>query len=208
MTAICIIGTELAAELQDVLIVLQVGALLLFAGVALVQGLRRHGAGRARRSRSSTGSSPFAIDSTSTLVSALLHRRLHLLGLGERGQPDRGDARLVPRARPRRRRLDRDPARHLRRRLHRRRRLRGARDARRVRRRRRDLRRARRRTCSARRSTSSWSSRSSTSAIASTQTTIIPSSRTSFSMAPPERAAAPLRGGPPALPHAVVLDRR
>ena len=35
MTAICIIGTELAAEVQDVMISLQVGALILFAGVAL-----------------------------------------------------------------------------------------------------------------------------------------------------------------------------
>ena len=35
LTAICIIGTELAAELQEILIVLQIGALLLFAGVAL-----------------------------------------------------------------------------------------------------------------------------------------------------------------------------
>ncbi len=36
MTAICVIGTELSARLQDVLILAQVGALLVFAVVALV----------------------------------------------------------------------------------------------------------------------------------------------------------------------------
>ena len=55
MTAICILGTELAAEVQDVMIVLQVGALLLFAGVALYKvydGTAPEGS----TSRSSTGS--------------------------------------------------------------------------------------------------------------------------------------------------------
>ena len=45
-----------------------------------------------------------------------------------------------------------------------------------------------------------------TSAIASTQTTIIPSSRTSFSMGRQSALPAHLRGDPPALPHALVLD--
>ena len=71
MTAICIIGTELAAEVQDVMIVLQVGALLLFAGVALYKvydGTAPEGSTKPELD----WFSPFAIDSTSALVSALL----------------------------------------------------------------------------------------------------------------------------------------
>ena len=71
MTAICIIGTELAAEVQDVMIVLQVGALLLFAGVALYKvydGTAPEGSTKPELD----WLSPFAIDGTSTLVSALL----------------------------------------------------------------------------------------------------------------------------------------
>jgi amino acid transporter len=71
MTAICIRGTELAAEVQDVLIVLQVGALLLFAAVAL---------GKVYAGSAPEGStkpaldwfSPFAISDFSALISALL----------------------------------------------------------------------------------------------------------------------------------------
>jgi amino acid transporter len=71
LTAICIIGTELAASVQDVLIVIQIGALLLFAGVAL---------GKVYNGSAPEGStkpeldwlSPFAISDTSALVSALL----------------------------------------------------------------------------------------------------------------------------------------
>ena len=37
MTAMCVIGTELSAHFQDILIVAQVGALLLFAVVALAR---------------------------------------------------------------------------------------------------------------------------------------------------------------------------
>ena len=93
MTAICIRGTELAARLQDVLIVLQIGALLLFAGVALVKVY--------------TDDAPAgSIEAGARLVLAVRvlellvarvgapDRRVHLLGLGERRQPDRGDARL------------------------------------------------------------------------------------------------------------------
>ncbi len=71
MTAICIIGTELAAEVQDVLIVIQVGALLLFAGVALYKvydGSAPEGSTRP----DAEWLSPFAISDFSTLVSALL----------------------------------------------------------------------------------------------------------------------------------------
>ena len=47
-----------------------------------------------------------------------------------------------------------------------------------------------------------------TSAIASTQTTIIPSSRTSFSMGRQSALPRRVRGCPSALPHALVLDAR
>ncbi len=71
MTTICIIGTELAAGLQDVMVVIQVGALLLFAGVALYKvydGTAPEGSTKPELD----WLSPLAIDSTSTLVSALL----------------------------------------------------------------------------------------------------------------------------------------
>jgi amino acid transporter len=71
MTAICIRGTEVTADLQDVMIVLQIGALLLFAGVALYKVY----AGKAPEGSSKPQLdwlSPFAVSSTSTLVSALL----------------------------------------------------------------------------------------------------------------------------------------
>jgi amino acid transporter len=71
MTAICIIGTELTAEIQDVMIVLQVGALLVFAGVALFKvydGTAPEGSTKPELD----WLSPFAIADFSTLVSALL----------------------------------------------------------------------------------------------------------------------------------------
>jgi amino acid transporter len=71
MTAICIIGTELAAEVQDVMIVLQVGAMLLFAGAALYK-VYDGSAPEGSTKPDLDWLSPFAIDSTSTLVSALL----------------------------------------------------------------------------------------------------------------------------------------
>ncbi len=71
MTAVCILGTELAAGLQEILIVMQVAALLLFAGVALYKVY--DGSAPAGSSKPQLDwLSPFAIDSSSTLVSALL----------------------------------------------------------------------------------------------------------------------------------------
>jgi amino acid transporter len=71
MTAICIRGTELTADLQDVLILVQIGALILFAVVALYKvydGTAPEGSSKPELD----WLSPFAISSTSTLVSALL----------------------------------------------------------------------------------------------------------------------------------------
>jgi len=71
LTAICVIGTELTGAIQDVLIVLQIGALLLFAGVALYKVY--DGTAPAASTRPELDwFSPFAISSTSALVSALL----------------------------------------------------------------------------------------------------------------------------------------
>jgi amino acid transporter len=71
LTAICILGTELTAVLQEILIVLQVGALLLFAGVALYK-VYDGGAPEGSTRPDLDWLSPFAISDLSTLVSALL----------------------------------------------------------------------------------------------------------------------------------------
>src|SRR5262245_30788606 len=71
MTAICILGTELSARIQELMIVGQVGALLLFAGVALWKvyaGAAPEGSSEPQLS----WFSPFAISDFSTLISALL----------------------------------------------------------------------------------------------------------------------------------------
>jgi amino acid transporter len=71
MTAICVIGTELSAEFQRFLIVVQVGALLLFALVALAKVI---GGSAPDASLDPTLSwfSPFAVDSLNALVLGLL----------------------------------------------------------------------------------------------------------------------------------------
>jgi amino acid transporter len=71
MTALCVIGTEISARVQDVMIVAQVGALLLFAVVALV----RVYAGTAPEGSlvpNLSWFSPFAVDSSSALIGGLL----------------------------------------------------------------------------------------------------------------------------------------
>jgi len=64
MTAVCVIGTELSARLQRVLIFAQVGALLVFAVVALVKG--------GPLTVELSWFSPFAVDTTDALVLGLL----------------------------------------------------------------------------------------------------------------------------------------
>ena len=71
MTAICVLGTELSARFQRVLIGAQVGALLVFAGVALFKVL----AGDAPAGSIDpelSWFSPFAVDSLNALVLGLL----------------------------------------------------------------------------------------------------------------------------------------
>jgi amino acid transporter len=64
MTTISVLGTELSALVQRVMIILQVGALLLFAVVALVKG--------GALTPELSWFSPFAVDSLSVLVLGLL----------------------------------------------------------------------------------------------------------------------------------------
>jgi amino acid transporter len=71
LTLICIVGTELTAGLQEILIVLQIGALLLFAGVALYK-VYDGDAPEASTRPQADWLSPFAISDVSSLVSALL----------------------------------------------------------------------------------------------------------------------------------------
>jgi amino acid transporter len=71
LTAICVIGTELSARLQNVMILAQVGALLLFAGVALAK-VWSGDANVESIDPSWSWFSPFEIDGRTTLVSALL----------------------------------------------------------------------------------------------------------------------------------------
>ena len=93
MTTICVLGTELSAHFQRFLIFAQVAALLIFGVVALIKvGAGDAGGGVDR---------PLAV-----LVLALrgrrqqradprgAHRSLHLLGLGERREPERGELGL------------------------------------------------------------------------------------------------------------------
>jgi amino acid transporter len=71
LTAVCILGTELSARVQNVMILAQVGALLLFAVVALV---KVWGGDATAESVDPAGSwfSPFAVEDGGALVSALL----------------------------------------------------------------------------------------------------------------------------------------
>ena len=71
MTAICILGTELSARIQNVMIIGQVGALLLFAVVALV-AVYRGDATEASVRPEASWFSPFEIESSDALFSALL----------------------------------------------------------------------------------------------------------------------------------------
>ena len=68
MTAVCVLGTELSARLQNVMIFAQVAALLLFAVVALTKVRRRAELDRP----SLSWLSPFALEDTGVLVSGLL----------------------------------------------------------------------------------------------------------------------------------------
>ena len=71
MTLVCVLGTDLSARLQNILIGAQVGALLLFAAVALYK-VWFGDAPEGSIEPSLSWLSPLAIDSTSALVAGLL----------------------------------------------------------------------------------------------------------------------------------------
>jgi amino acid transporter len=71
LTWICILGTELSARVQNVMIIAQVAALLLFAAVALGK-VWSGDAGAQAIDPSWSWFSPFAIDDTDALIAALL----------------------------------------------------------------------------------------------------------------------------------------
>ena len=71
MTLICVLGTELSARVQRVLILAQVGALLLFAAVALIK-VAGNDAPAGSIDPELSWFSPFAVDSLSILVLGLL----------------------------------------------------------------------------------------------------------------------------------------
>jgi amino acid transporter len=71
MTAVCVLGTELSARVQDVMIIAQVGALLIFAVVALARvfgGTAQEGSLTPELS----WFSPFAVPDSGALISGLL----------------------------------------------------------------------------------------------------------------------------------------
>ena len=71
MTLVCVLGIELSARLQDVLIVAQVGALLLFAAVALYK-VFAGSAPETAISPEASWFSPFAITDSTALIGGLL----------------------------------------------------------------------------------------------------------------------------------------
>lgn len=71
MTAVCVIGTELSARVQNVMIIAQVVALLLFAGVALFRVLSGSAPDTSIQPELSW-LNPFAIDSSTALIGGLL----------------------------------------------------------------------------------------------------------------------------------------
>ncbi len=115
MTWLCVLGTEMSARLQNVLILAQVAALLVFAGVALWRATSGDSSLEAV-TPSLSWLNPF-VGGGGALTGGLLLGRLRVLGLGVGGEPHRGDrglrvgtpgrAGIVSTA---------DPARHLRRR--------------------------------------------------------------------------------------------
>ena len=98
MTLICVLGTDLSARLQNILIGAQVGALLLFAAVALAK-VAGGDAPEGSLDPSLSLAQPVRDRLDERAHRGPAHRRVHLLGLGERRQPHRGGRGL---RRPRR----------------------------------------------------------------------------------------------------------
>lgn len=71
MTMVCVIGTELSAKLQNVLVLAQVAALLVFAGIALAK-VYTGDAPEGSIEPQAGWFNPFAIDGSSALIGSLL----------------------------------------------------------------------------------------------------------------------------------------
>ena len=105
MTAICVLGTELSARVQNGLIVVQVLSLLVFSAIAIGKVIADD-ATAAAVTPSLDWLNPFA-EGGAALTGGAAARRLRLLGVGVGGQPDRGDDGLgersgrAPRSSPR-----------------------------------------------------------------------------------------------------------
>jgi len=83
MTTICVLGTELSALVQRVMILFQVGALLMFAVVALLSG--------GPLSPELSWFSPFAVDSRDALILGVLTGVFIYWGWESAFKPQRGD---------------------------------------------------------------------------------------------------------------------
>ena len=112
MTAICYVGIEISANLQKVLLGIELTMLLVLSVVALVK------VGTGQRPRV-TSRRLGVVQPVPALLVHRLHDRVHphavhLLGLGHRGLGQRGDEGLAPDPGSGRGPLDPDPAGHLR----------------------------------------------------------------------------------------------
>ena len=109
MTAICYVGIEISANMQKVLLGIELTILLVFSVVALV----KVGSGNAppgHLTPSAEWFNPFHHLSLHQLHGRLHPDALHLLGLGHLGLGQRGDQGLAPDTRAGRGPLDPDPA--------------------------------------------------------------------------------------------------
>ena len=204
MTWICVIGIELNAKTQRWLLTAEIVTLAIFAVVALV---RVWTGDAARLDRpDAVVVLPFAIGSCERAGRRRADRHLHLLGLGQPRDGQRGDRgrRHGPGQGGGQR--DADPARHLRDRLDRRASPSAASTVSPT---------TNRATCSACSANDVFGSdllgkiviiAVLTSAAASTQTTILPTARTSLSMARARAHPGDVRPHPRALPDAGRLD--
>ena len=98
MTAICYVGIEISANMQKVLLGIELTILLLFSIVALVKVGSGH-APAGHLTPSAEWFNPFHHLSLHELHGRVLPDVVHLLGLGHVGLGQRGDQGLAPDAR-------------------------------------------------------------------------------------------------------------
>ena len=113
MTWICYVGIEISANFQKALLGIELTMLTVMSIWALVRVGNGQRPGRAPRSHRLVVQ-PLCGKALQRLRHRACGHALHLLGMGHRGQLQRGDRRRRDRAREGRRHLDVRPARHLR----------------------------------------------------------------------------------------------